>query len=104
MKSVMVETDINFETEDDYFFDNETNTETRGKSVSVQKDFGYADQGTQMQEAKSFEVVGLADWLNKIEPKVTEILEANIKNNIFQNYKTKETDLDADMDDDGGTS
>lgn len=104
MKSIGVDTIINFETEEDYFFDNETNTETLGRSVAVQKDFGYADQGQQMQEAQSFEIVGLADWLKKIEPKVTEMLEANVKNNIFANYKTKEVDLDADMDDDGGVS
>lgn len=104
MKSIGVETEINFETEDDYFFDNETNTETRGKSVAVQKDFGYVDQEQQMQDAQGFEYVGLEKWLKRIEPKVTEMLEANIKNNIFSNYKTKEIDLDGDMDDDGGVS
>ena len=56
-----------------------------------------------MQEAQSYTYVGLEEWLKKIEPKICELLDANVQNNIFSNYKTKEFDLDADMDDDGGS-
>ena len=57
-----------------------------------------------MDETMSYEHVGLDNWLKKIMPRVEEALDANVKNNIFANYKAKETDLDADMDDDGGVS
>lgn len=57
-----------------------------------------------MENEEGFQYVGLDKWLKKIEPKVIEILEENVRNNIFANYKTKEIDMDADMDDDGGVS
>jgi len=68
-----------------------TQTESLQVDASCQKNFGY-DRPEDDSDA-GYEVAGLDKWLKKIEPKIIQLLEANVENNLFANY---EPDLDDD--------